>query len=96
MLKRVIITEWNNISSEETSKLVHSMPKRLTAVLRLIPLFYCVCANHNGENRRGNPYSLSGSEAYRNMSISEGCWRMMKPKMGCEEQIHHPNNPILN
>ncbi|GIZ01373.1 hypothetical protein CEXT_19311 [Caerostris extrusa] len=34
MLKRVIITEWNNISSEETSKLVHSMPKRLTEVLR--------------------------------------------------------------
>ncbi|GIY34768.1 uncharacterized protein CEXT_86541 [Caerostris extrusa] len=34
MLKRVIITEWNNISSEEISKLVHSMPKRLTEVLR--------------------------------------------------------------
>ncbi|GFT66268.1 hypothetical protein TNCV_650941 [Trichonephila clavipes] len=34
MLKRVIITEWNTISSEETSKLVQSMPKRLTEVLR--------------------------------------------------------------
>ncbi|GFW00052.1 hypothetical protein TNCV_3568421 [Trichonephila clavipes] len=36
MLKRVIVTEWNTISSEETSKLVQSMPKRLTEVLRLI------------------------------------------------------------
>ncbi|GFX11624.1 uncharacterized protein TNCV_5141991 [Trichonephila clavipes] len=27
MLKRVIVTEWNIISSEETSKLVQSMPK---------------------------------------------------------------------
>ncbi|GFT59268.1 transposable element Tcb1 transposase [Trichonephila clavipes] len=27
MLKRVIITEWNTISSEETSKLIQSMPK---------------------------------------------------------------------
>ncbi|GFU66367.1 hypothetical protein TNCV_2551161 [Trichonephila clavipes] len=35
MLKRVIVTEWNIISSEETSKLVQSMPKRLTEVLRL-------------------------------------------------------------
>ncbi|GFX69953.1 hypothetical protein TNCV_2079331 [Trichonephila clavipes] len=34
MLKRVIVTEWNIISSEETSKLVQSMPKRLTEVLR--------------------------------------------------------------
>ncbi|GFT65486.1 hypothetical protein TNCV_583521 [Trichonephila clavipes] len=34
MLKRVIVTEWNTISSEETSKLVQSMPKRLTEVLR--------------------------------------------------------------
>lgn len=34
MLKRVIVTEWNIISSEETSKLVHSMSKRLTEVLR--------------------------------------------------------------
>ncbi|GFV32786.1 transposable element Tcb1 transposase [Trichonephila clavipes] len=33
MLKRVIVTEWNTISSEETSKLVQSMPKRLTEVL---------------------------------------------------------------
>ncbi|GFX28863.1 transposable element Tcb1 transposase [Trichonephila clavipes] len=34
MLKREIVTEWNTISSEETSKLVQSMPKRLTEVLR--------------------------------------------------------------
>ncbi|GFV35745.1 hypothetical protein TNCV_178631, partial [Trichonephila clavipes] len=34
MLKRVIVTEWNTISSEETSKLVQSMPKRLMEVLR--------------------------------------------------------------
>ncbi|GFV82922.1 transposable element Tcb1 transposase [Trichonephila clavipes] len=34
MLKRVIVTEWNTISSEDTSKLVRSMPKRLTEVLR--------------------------------------------------------------
>ncbi|GFY11550.1 hypothetical protein TNCV_4230191 [Trichonephila clavipes] len=34
MSKRVIVTEWNTISSEETSKLVQSMPKRLTEVLR--------------------------------------------------------------
>ncbi|GFT00857.1 transposable element Tcb1 transposase [Trichonephila clavipes] len=34
MLKRVVVTEWNTISSEETSKLVQSMPKRLTEVLR--------------------------------------------------------------
>ncbi|GFT89708.1 hypothetical protein TNCV_3137881 [Trichonephila clavipes] len=34
MLKRVIVTEWNTISSEETSKLVQSMPKGLTEVLR--------------------------------------------------------------
>ncbi|GFX19797.1 transposable element Tcb1 transposase [Trichonephila clavipes] len=34
MLKRVIVTEWNTISSEETSKLVQSIPKRLMEVLR--------------------------------------------------------------
>ncbi|GFV46193.1 transposable element Tcb1 transposase [Trichonephila clavipes] len=34
VLKRVIVTEWNTISSEETSKLVQSMPKQLTEVLR--------------------------------------------------------------
>ncbi|GBN27544.1 hypothetical protein AVEN_221627-1 [Araneus ventricosus] len=34
MLKRVIITEWNNFSSDETSKVVRSVPKRLTEVLR--------------------------------------------------------------
>ncbi|GFT74326.1 uncharacterized protein TNCV_538891 [Trichonephila clavipes] len=34
MLKRVIVTEWDTISSEETSKLVQSLPKRLTEVLR--------------------------------------------------------------
>ncbi|GBO23410.1 hypothetical protein AVEN_102768-1 [Araneus ventricosus] len=34
MLKRGIITEWNNVSSEETSKLVQFMPKRMTEVLR--------------------------------------------------------------
>ncbi|GFX39888.1 transposable element Tcb1 transposase [Trichonephila clavipes] len=34
MLKRVIVTEWNTISSEDTSKLVQSIPKRLTEVLR--------------------------------------------------------------
>ncbi|GFV25476.1 hypothetical protein TNCV_1147461 [Trichonephila clavipes] len=36
MLKRVIVTEWNTISSEETSKLAQSMPKRLTEVQRLV------------------------------------------------------------
>ncbi|GFX22718.1 transposable element Tc1 transposase [Trichonephila clavipes] len=36
MLKRVIATEWNTISSEETSKLVQSMPKRLTEALRCL------------------------------------------------------------
>ncbi|GFU92488.1 ATP-dependent DNA helicase [Trichonephila clavipes] len=34
MLKREIVTEWNTISSEETSKLVQSMPTRLTQALR--------------------------------------------------------------
>ncbi|GFV50092.1 transposable element Tcb1 transposase [Trichonephila clavipes] len=34
MLKRMIVSEWNTISSEETSKLVQSMPKRLMEVLR--------------------------------------------------------------
>ncbi|GBN41236.1 hypothetical protein AVEN_78761-1 [Araneus ventricosus] len=34
MLRRVIITKWNNVSSEETSKLVQSMPERLNEVLR--------------------------------------------------------------
>ncbi|GFV21761.1 hypothetical protein TNCV_3484581 [Trichonephila clavipes] len=34
MLKRVIVPEWTTISSEETSKLVQSMPKRFTGVLR--------------------------------------------------------------
>ncbi|GFV59535.1 transposable element Tcb1 transposase [Trichonephila clavipes] len=34
MLKRMIVTEWNTISSEETSKLVQSMPKGLMEVLR--------------------------------------------------------------
>lgn len=34
MLKNVIIEEWTKISEEETSKLVKSMPKRLTEVLQ--------------------------------------------------------------
>ncbi|GFU17208.1 uncharacterized protein TNCV_1854381 [Trichonephila clavipes] len=36
MLKGVIVTEWNTISSEETSKLIQSMPKRLKEVLRRV------------------------------------------------------------
>ena len=34
MLKSVLMTEWNNISSNEARRIVQSMPKQLAGVLK--------------------------------------------------------------
>ncbi|GIY92358.1 uncharacterized protein CEXT_627421 [Caerostris extrusa] len=72
---RVIITEWNNISSEETSKLVHSMPKRLTEVLRRRRLIECISSQQAFNSLKlQNKSNFSGQQLkIINIQIKQDC-----------------------
>ncbi|GFY19255.1 hypothetical protein TNCV_4226191 [Trichonephila clavipes] len=67
MLKRVIVTEWNTISSEETPKLVQSIPKRLMEVLRPAA---CIAVPSTG-NRRGYSAVFKACNAENGRGVSD-------------------------